>query len=258
MVLSDSDVYNVLSDNELFVVGSDTLTALTGKSYTDLKSAIRTMIRNGQLFSIEKGLYAVRNFQNPYAIANAMLKDSTIAYWSALNLHHLTEQFPNVVFVQSPHRKADREVFNVRYKFIQVKSEKMCGIVSMGYGQERFTITDVEKTLLDCFDLPQYSGGYEELIRAFAQAKMNGNNLFAYGKQMNNLSVLKRMAYLSDLFEMDSLMGFRQKVERAMNERYTLLDPMGENQGVFNAKWKVRVNISEDKLLESAHTAFGG
>ena len=126
----------------------------------------------------------------------------------------------------------------------------MCGIKSMGYGQEQFSITDVEKTLLDCFDLPQYSGGYEELIRAFAHAKINGNNLFAYGKQMNNLSVLKRMAYLSELFEMDSLNGFRRNVERIMNERYSLLDPMGENQGAFNAKWKVRVNIGEDKLFE--------
>lgn len=250
MVMNDSEVYNLLSDNELFVVGCDALTALTGKSYADLKPAIRTMIRNGQLFSIEKGLYAVRNFKNPYVIGNAMLKDSTIAYWSALNLHHLTEQFPNVVFVQSPHRKADRNVFNVRYKFIQVKPEKMCGVKSMGYGQEQFSITDVEKTLLDCFDMPQYSGGYEELIRAFAHATINGSNLFAYGKQMNNLSVLKRMAYLSELFEMDALKGFRRNVERIMNERYSLLDPMGANQGTFNAKWKVRVNIAEDKLLE--------
>jgi predicted transcriptional regulator of viral defense system len=30
---------------------------------------------------------------------------------------------------------------------------------TMGYGNERFRITGIEKTLLDCFDLPQYSGG---------------------------------------------------------------------------------------------------
>lgn len=256
MVIADSNIYNVLNDNEMSIIDSNTLSTLTGSAYIDMKPAIRRMVRNGQLFVIEKGLYCVRNFRNPYVIANAMLKDSAIAYWSALNLHHLTEQFPNVVFVQSPHRKANKNVFNVRYTFIQVKSQKFFGTMSMGYGNERFIITDVEKTLLDCFDLPQYAGGYEELIRAFLKANINGKKLFTYGTQLNNLSVLKRMAYLSELFGMGSLTDFRRRVQRLVNNRYTLLDPMGENEGVFNAKWKIRVNIPEDKLMDINHKIY--
>jgi len=79
---------------------------------------------------IEKGLYVVRNFRDPYVIGTAMLKESAVAYWSALNLHGLTEQIPNIVYLQSIHSKRDKEVFGVRYKFVKVKPKKICGITT--------------------------------------------------------------------------------------------------------------------------------
>jgi len=246
----DSRIMNILVDNEITVIDIDSLVPLTGKQYDDLKPVLKKLIRNEQLSRIEKGLYCVRNFRNPYVIANALHKDSAIAYWSALNLHHLTEQIPNVVFSQSGLQKKDKKVFNVRYKFVMVKTEKVCGIMQMGFGNELFRVTDVEKTLLDCFDLPQYSGGYEELIRAFYEAKISSTKLLAYGKQMNNISVLKRLAFLSELFEMNTFRVFQTEVQKMVNNRYTLLDPMGEDAGEFISKWKIRVNIPREKLLE--------
>jgi predicted transcriptional regulator of viral defense system len=189
-------------------------------------------------------------------IANVLLKDSVVGYWSALNLHQFTEQIPNVVYVQSPNRKSDKKVFNVRYKFIQVKAEKVCGIMQMGYGNEAFRITDIEKTLLDCFDLPQYSGGYEELIRAFYLAKVSTSRLLIYGKQMNNLSVLKRLAFLSEFFDMKGFSAFQSGVQKMVNNRYSLLDPLGLNEGEFNARWRIRVNIPEVRLLEMINKMY--
>jgi predicted transcriptional regulator of viral defense system len=253
---SDAMVFNEVVDNELNFVNTAKLMEITGRSYPDLKAVLSRLVRNEQLFPIEKGLYAVRNFRNPYVIANAMLPDGAIAYWSALNLHGLTEQIPNVVYLQSGKRKSDKKVFNVRYRFIQVKKEKICGITQMGYGNERFRITDIEKTLLDCFDLPQYAGGYEELIRAFFQAKINSRKLLDYGKQMGNLSVLKRLAFLSELFDMQGFNYFQNEVLKIRNQRYTLLDPMGSSEGAFNAKWRIRLNIDKDKLLEIVNKMY--
>jgi predicted transcriptional regulator of viral defense system len=252
----DAMISNQIIDNELSIINISMLVSSTGKSYIELNPILRRLVRNQQLFPIEKGLYCVRNFRNPYVIGNALLKDSAISYWSALNLHGLTEQIPNVVYVQSTNRKENKKVFNIRYKFIQVKPEKVCGIIRKGYGSEQFRLTDVEKTLLDCFDLPQHSGGYEELIRAFYEAKPKGSKLLKYGVQMNNLSVLKRIAYLSELFEMDQLNNFRMEVLKKVNDRYTLFDPMGENNGSFNSKWRIRCNIPEKKLLDIIHKMY--
>ena len=146
--------------------------------------------------------------------------------------------------------KFDKTVFNVRYNSVTVKPEKMFGAMQMGYGNEAFRVTDAEKTLLDCFDLPQYSGGYAELIRAFHAAKMSSVRLLEYGLKMNNLSILKRMAFLSELFQMNGFTRFQQEVLKRVNQKYTLIDPFGANEGEFNAKWRVRLNISKDNLLD--------
>ncbi|TVR88683.1 MAG: hypothetical protein EA411_04185 [Saprospirales bacterium] len=37
---------------------------------------------------------------------NYLLEDVVVTYWTALNLHGLTEQFPNTVFVQTIIKKA--------------------------------------------------------------------------------------------------------------------------------------------------------
>lgn len=245
----DAIIMNLILDNELSIFDIDTLEVLSGKQYIDLKISLKRLVFNEQLSRIKKGVYCVRNFRNPYVIANNLVTDSVIAYWSALNLHQLTEQIPNVVYSQSAAQKNDTKVFNVRYKFVAVRAAKMGGIIQMGYGVERFRITDIEKTLLDCFDLPQYSGGYEELIRAFYNAKINSSKLLSYGKQLDNFSVLKRIGFLSELFEMNHLANFRTEVLKLVNSSYSLLDPMGNDTGEFNIKWKIRINITQENLL---------
>ena len=245
----DSIIMNLIADNEMSIFNIDMLISLSGKQYIDLKPILRRLVVNEQLSRIEKGLYCVRNFRNSYVIANNILPNSIVAYWSALNLHQLTEQIPNVVYSQAFIQKKDTKVFNVRYKFVTIKRTKIAGITKMGYGNEMFKITDVEKTLLDCFDLPQHSGGYEELIRALYQAKINSSKLLTYGLKMDNLSILKRIGYLSELFEMTHLAKYRAEILKLINNRYTLLDPLGADVGEFNSKWKIRVNISQENLL---------
>lgn len=245
----DSIIMNLIADNELLIFSIETLELLSDKKYAEFKPILKRLVTKEHLSRIEKGLYCVRNFRNSYIIANYLLPDSAIAYWSALNLHQLTEQIPNVIYSQSVTQKKDTKVFSVRYKFVTIKHAKFTGISNMGYGNEVFKITDVEKTLLDCFDQPQHSGGYEELIRALFKAKISCSKLISYGLQMDNLSVLKRIAFLSELFEMANLSKFRTEVLKLVNKRYTLLDPFGADLGAFNSKWKIRINIPQENLL---------
>ena len=244
-----AQILRIIADNELSVFSTKDIITLTGKAYSQLKYALGSLLADNQIYRIQAGLYYVRNYQNPHRIANAMLTNSVIAYWSALNLHGLTERFPDTVFSQSNLLKSDKTVFNVLYKFVKVKPEKMFGAMRMGYGSEAFQVTDVEKTLLDCFDLPQYSGGYAELIRAFYAAKISHARLLEYGLKMNNLSILKRMAFLSELFQMKGFTRFQQEVLRRMNQKYTLIGPTGKNEGEFCQKWHVRLNIQREDLL---------
>jgi predicted transcriptional regulator of viral defense system len=42
---------------------------------------------------------------------------------------------------------------------------------------------------------------------------------------------------------------FRQGVKAMLNDKYTLIDPFGDNVGEFVSKWRLRLNIPRDNLL---------
>ena len=244
----DVGVLHIVEDCEMDMFSVPEIENVSGMDHRKLIESLSRLVSVGSLSRIERGMYCTRNFRNINAIATRIVKDSAIAYWSALNLHGMTEQIPNVVFVQSCNQKADREVFGVRCRFVKVKREAYTGIMQMGYGSDGFPVTDREKTLIDCFCLPEYSGGYAELLRAFHSSHPAADKLLEYGKRVGNLSVLKRMAYLSELWEMDGFDGFRSEVFKMLNSKYTLLDPFGGNTGTFIDRWKIRSNIGKDEL----------
>src|SRR5699024_9680934 len=110
------------------------------------------------------------------------------------------------------------------------------------YGNLQYPITDIEKTIVDCFDLPQHSGGYAELIRAVGQAKMNPNKLIVYCQSVKNIAVTKRIGYLIELLKVTGMEPFVDFAKKQVNKRYTLFDPQGVNEGEFVAEWRLRLN----------------
>lgn len=246
----------ILDEHELDIFTEQTFYRETKQHLRNWMPQLRTLIRNGLINIIEKGRYCRHNFRNEYVIGNFLTEDGVIAYWTALNLHGLTEQFPNTIFVQTAKQKNATTVFGVTYKFIKVKRTKMTGIEKQGYGNNQFRITDKEKTILDCFDLPEYSGGFEELVRAFVTTALNAEKMIAYCEAVNNISAIKRMGYLSELFKKEKFESFIAYALTKVNERYSLFDAAGRNEGAHINKWRLRLNISEQNILAIANNLY--
>ncbi len=179
-----------------------------------------------------------------------------IAYWSALNLHGLTEQFPNTIFIQTTRIKKEKAVFGVTYQFVKIKETKRAGIETQGFGNHKYSLTDKEKTIIDCFELSQYSGGYSELIRAYGQTDIDQDKMIQYCKVIGNISVIKRLAFLTELLEKPKMTRFLKYAEGEVNPRYVLIDPLGGEEGAFNNKWKIRLNITEEELLDICNKQY--
>jgi len=189
-------------------------------------------------------------------IGTFITKNSAVAYWTALNRHGLTEQFSNTIFIQTTHLKKDKTIFGIPYKFIKITPSKRAGIIKEGYGNRSYYITDVEKTIADCFDLPQYSGGYAELLRAVEQAVLNGEKMIEYCKATNNIAVTKRIGYLVELLEKKGMKAFVRYAKKQVNPKYNLFDPQGLEKGEFISDWKLRMNIPEEDILDIANKQY--
>ncbi|RLD58306.1 MAG: hypothetical protein DRJ01_12730 [Bacteroidetes bacterium] len=205
---------------------------------------------------IENEKYCRNTFRNEYVIGSYLTSDAVIAYWSALNVHGLTEQFPNKVYVQTTKKKKHTEIFGVNYQFVKVRPNKMEGIVKSGIGTNQFKITDIEKTIVDCFDLPNYSGGFMELIRAFKRTKLSSQKMIKYLEIINNKAIAKRIGYLAELFNKT---GFKQLIEYAKKQKsknYDLFDIYGYKEGKYNREWRLILNIEKEDLLDIANSIY--
>ncbi len=239
----------ILETNEIDIFSLDELLTHDELDHINLKEAIENLVTKEFLHRIERGKYCRHTFRNEYVISNYLVDDGVVAYWSALNLHGLTEQFPNTVFVQTTKQKKHKTIFGVQYRFIKIQSEKMMGIITQGYGNHQFRMTNVEKTLVDCFHLPKYSGGYPELLHALNKAKISSVKLTEAAKAVNNIAVIKRLGFFIELLEKENMATFIKFARGKVNEKYNLLDPREENTGQFNSRWRLRINVPEEDIL---------
>ncbi len=253
---SQIDLMLLLDEYEMDIFSLDDLKKLVPEQEEDINGIIENLVHKKVFSRIERGKYCRANFRDEKAIGSFLVPDGAIAYWSALNLHGLTEQFPNTIFIQTTKIKKDKKVFGVQYKFVTVAEKKRDGIVNEGYGNHRYVLTDIEKTIVDCFDLPKYSGGYAELIRAFVQTKLSSEKMIRYCKAVHNISATKRMGFLAELFEKKGMKSFIRYARQQVRDAYNLFDPTGADNGTYEREWRLRMNISREELKDITNKMY--
>jgi predicted transcriptional regulator of viral defense system len=180
-----------------------------------------------------------------FIVAMELVSPATIAYWSALNHHGMTEQLPCTVFVATNHpvRRPPGEVFGVSYKLISLRPEKFFGIVKDWIDEMPFMITDRGKTIIDGLDLPQYVGGVAEIAKALSigWTQLNESKLRKYAGKIGNSAVAKRLGFLMETLGLGNAEKLRKAVTLAPG--FSLLDPTMPRNGKYNRRWGLLVNI---------------
>jgi predicted transcriptional regulator of viral defense system len=253
---SQLEIFQLLNEQEIDIFSLNDLSKLLSDKKTDINELIENLVHKNILLRIERGKYCRANFKDEKVIGSMLIQDGVLAYWTALNIHGLTEQFPNKVFIQTTKKKLDKSIFGVFYHFVKIKERKRTGIQKQGFGNHTYYITDKEKTIVDCFDLPEYCGGYPELIHAFCNTELDQDKLISYCRATQNISVIKRIAFLGELIEKKKFGRFLKYAEKEVNARYVLLDPFGSDKGAFNSKWKLRMNISEEEIKSICNKSY--
>lgn len=245
-----------LEDYEILYFKLTDLANQLPKKLSNTNELVENLYQKGLLNRVERGIYSKTNYTNVNALATFISPNSAIGYWSALHYHGLTERFPNTVFIKTTQRKRDTEILGAYVKYVTVKQDKNRGIQKEGYGDDSFAITDIEMTLIDCFDQPRYAGDFADMIKAFANAKLTNTKLIEYTKVYNTIAVTKRMGYLATLFHKEKLQSFINYAKSQINKRYNLIDAGGLEEGKFSSEWKLRLNVSEENLLNMAQNQY--
>lgn len=95
------DLMLMLDEREMDIFSLQELKDLASEEFDDINELVENLVHKQVLSRIERGKYCKPNFRDEKVIGTFLVPNGAIAYWSALNLHGLTEQFPNTVFIQT-------------------------------------------------------------------------------------------------------------------------------------------------------------
>ncbi len=184
-----------------------------------------------------------------YLIATHIAEPMYIGYYSALSHHGLTKQVPQTVYVVTPTRAQSREIHGVPYRVRTVTERKFFGLEPTSIEGTTVQVSDLEKTLVDCADHPDFCGGLRELATAMRTADARGcawDTVGEYLKRLDNGAATKRIVYLADQLGID--LPAREELIESFTSGYSLLDPTRPNTGSTNSTYRLRINVEPATL----------
>jgi len=224
----------------------------------DPYSILHFLSKKKWILPLKGGLYAivpldigVRGAEDfivhDFIIASYLTRPYYIAFWSALNYHGLSDQIPKSVFVASKKAKKSLSVLNTGFVFVQLKNSSFIGIEKIEIESQKINISNLNKTLADCLDHPEHSGGIEEVAKAifFNHEELDFNKVKAYALKMNNVTILKRLGYI---LEKTGLLEEHEDVFKniQLTKGYSKFDTISRKKGRYNEKWKLKINVDID------------
>jgi predicted transcriptional regulator of viral defense system len=231
----------------------DDIRKLSNLAQGSLKSLVYRLESEGWIERIEKGKYILiplgaekgEYTLNEFVIGSMLVQPYCVSYWSALHYHGFTEQIPGTVFVQTTARKKNRDVnvFGVRYKIIRITERKFFGVDKVWFDDVQISISDKEKTVIDCLDRPQNCGGLVEVAKAIKNESLDKTRLNEYARRISNTGVIRRLGYLAEYYGMDGI-----ELPKVGARNYLLLDPSQPAEGAKSGKWRLVVNVKEKTL----------
>jgi predicted transcriptional regulator of viral defense system len=193
----------------------------------------------------EKAVYTTHE----YLIAAHVAEPMYIGYYSALSHHGLTEQAPRTVYVVTPTRAQSREIHGVPYRVTTVTERKFFGCEPTSIEGTTVQVSDLEKTLVDCADHPEFCGGVRELATAMRTADDRGcdwDTVGEYLERLDNGAATKRIVYLADQLGID--LPAREELVASFTSGYSLLDPTRPDTGSTDSTYRLRINVEPATL----------
>jgi hypothetical protein len=202
-----------------------------------------------------------------FEIALSLQSSSYLSHYSAMYLHGLIENIPQVIYTNKeqsrkpryssdltqesldrafarPMRKTKQIAQYGRFKIylLNGKYTGNLGVIDRDLERTSVRITGLERTLVDAVVRPDYSGGIEEVLKAFASAKgeVSVNKMLAILKKMDYMYpyhqalgfYLERAGYKESVLQLVEELGIEynfyltyQITDKVLNDRWKLYIP---------------------------------
>jgi len=190
---------------------------------------------------------------NPLIIGREIMNNMNyfISYASAMQIHEMITQPQLIFYITALTARRPIKMHGLEFRFIHSQKKYFFGLMdSWITKQERVTVSDLEKTIIDCLKQPEYCGGLTEIAKGFwiRRQDINVNKLIKYALRMNTGAVIRRLGFLMELYQIGNR-SEQEMLHKYLTETYVRLDPLLPWEGNYLRKWRLQINVSQEELL---------
>jgi len=217
--------------------------ALT-KDENAAKEILRRYKKQGLISQVRRDLYVVTDLANKvslatkFEIAGHITPSSYLSYHAALEYYGLAHQTFYELYVSSKETFSRFDYEGISYTFCPSRSN--AGVLNP-LTDSLVRITDLERTILDCIDRIDLSGGLEELVECFAIITyVSENKLLDYLYHFDKQALYQKAGFILSYFQKEMKLSdtfFEQcKSHTGKSTRY-LTDKQESN--TYFKEWKL-------------------
>jgi predicted transcriptional regulator of viral defense system len=247
------------ADHSIFSLQDAQLLA-AGTGCANVARMLHRLAAKGWLQRLERGKYrlipleAGPNAQwasHEYLVAAALVRPYYLAYGTALHYCGYTDRQPRPVWIATTRRKRPTTIDGVAYRFVTLTERKFFGYTSVQLLQRPVSVAEREKAIVDGFDHPEYCGGVLEPAKGlwFGIDELDLDRLAAFSQQLGNRSAVRRLGFWLEQLELADE-ALLKRLQMPADRNYARLDPTGLDTGPMDRRWRLRINIPENQLLE--------
>ncbi len=235
--------------------------SITGLQANSARTLVHKLAARGVATRLRPGIFQLvppelgRESQylgNPYVVARELMGGTPyyLSHASAMDIHNMVTQPQLDVCLTSPKAMRSLSILGTQFRFIRCKADHFFGTTDhWATKQEKITVSDLERTVLDGLRQPEYCGGVTEVAKGLwiRRADMDVARLVEYAMRLNVGAVMRRVGFLMEVYELGTAADRERLRGRAIGA-YSLLDPIMPPQGKHNARWHLRLNVEPDEF----------
>ena len=243
-VINKTDIIDNLQIKEIF------------PKYTHQKinKLCHNLISKGYLYPVKRGIYIVNEvpsekpiISNPFKLASYINK-GYIGFSSALRLYDLISYEPFTIFIVTQNKSSKVTVGNYLFKTVSM-GKRATGPTFF----RNVYVSNLEKTVFDCFYKPQYAGGYREFVIALTNMKnINWDQVLIYFKKFASNSLFQRTGYILELIQEEYDIRLPKHILKEFKRHVgntTKLVPSGASKGKYIKQWKLVDNLCKKTIF---------
>ena len=174
----------------------------------------------GWVVRLRRGLYAAVPLkssggevvlENPWLIVPALFDDAYVGGWSAAEHWDLTEQIFSSICVLTADkiRSKNQTIGGIRYVLTSMRIDRHFGTRFEWIGNQRISVSDPEKTVIDMFYKPSLGGGTQHATECFRNllrsGQGNATKLADYAERFGSGALNKRLGLIAEATGLDEL-----------------------------------------------------